>query len=613
MDEGDISFGEVETRPIEKGERPDQSREWAVTPYGEPDPEAPFRIYVDLDSFADMETHASSDTSVELGGILLGKQHVDDKGRPFVWVKDSLRAKFYESSISRFKFTHDTFAEFTREQEEVAPDLDQVGWYHTHPGWGIFLSGYDTFIHENHFDFPLHIAYVIDPCNNDRGCFHWLEPADAEAAGLVGVRATGDDPSDDTPGRPVTGKDGRVLPTKPIPGFYVVAARERRAELEDTVARVEGRRGESGVGFGGGIGGAGGDGYTAGAARGFAGGGTGVGPSGPPIIVNAGGGRSPLAAAAFAVLSLLVLAQTGVLLMVYQRNLESATRAETDLLRAQLERERERHEKSAAAVVDAVATGLQRDMLRSLTADARIGGEPFLRKYEELFAEAAALREKARAADAAGRLSATLLVERDQAKAELDKVRAERDSLASQKKRADEAERKLAVAVAERDAAGSKAEDLAAKLRDSEAANAKYKEDRPKLDDLHRYEESASFWQTVSLFALPVAAVSSAGAFLLWRTGQTPGAGRPAVRVGSASSTADVFGNNGNGDGEGNGNGNGDGGPGGSLPTPAPGTTASAGPADGLSPSPAPASPPTTPSAAGTPPVRPGDEMRIDS
>ena len=48
-----------------------------------------------------------------------------------------------------------------------------VGWYHTHPGWSVFLSGMDLFICNNFFNRPLDVALVIDPCKQDRGWFQW--------------------------------------------------------------------------------------------------------------------------------------------------------------------------------------------------------------------------------------------------------------------------------------------------------------------------------------------------------------------------------------------------------------------------------------------------------
>src|SRR5262245_25919176 len=99
-----------------------------------------------------MEDHAQSDTTVELGGVLLGGVHEDEDGKPFVVVTDSLRAQHYESTKGSFKFTHDTWSQITREREEFPAELQMVGWYHTHPDWGVFLSGMDMFICDNFFN-----------------------------------------------------------------------------------------------------------------------------------------------------------------------------------------------------------------------------------------------------------------------------------------------------------------------------------------------------------------------------------------------------------------------------------------------------------------------------
>ena len=46
-----------------------------------------------------------------------------------------------------------------------------VGWYHTHPDFGIFLSDYDVFIHQHFFSGPGQIALVIDPVRKLEGVF----------------------------------------------------------------------------------------------------------------------------------------------------------------------------------------------------------------------------------------------------------------------------------------------------------------------------------------------------------------------------------------------------------------------------------------------------------
>src|SRR5262249_13853982 len=133
-----------------------------------------------------IERHALRDTTVELGGILLGKECLDEhSGQPFVWVTESIEAKHYENTQASFTYTHDSWEEITRERDRLHPDLDIVGWYHTHPDFGIFLSSHDLFIHKNFFDQPLQVAYVADPIRPTRGFLRWR---DGVLEGFAGCR-----------------------------------------------------------------------------------------------------------------------------------------------------------------------------------------------------------------------------------------------------------------------------------------------------------------------------------------------------------------------------------------------------------------------------------------
>lgn len=174
-DGGEMVFDEVTYREPVRARRPDRDRRWATIAYEVP-AVGDLPIYLDLQPADAIERHALRDTSVELGGILLGRECLcDQTGEPFVWVTQSLEAKHYENTQASFTYTHDSWEEITRERDKFYPDLDIVGWYHTHPNFGIFLSGHDLFIHRNYFARPLLVAYVVDPIRGDRGFFRWRD------------------------------------------------------------------------------------------------------------------------------------------------------------------------------------------------------------------------------------------------------------------------------------------------------------------------------------------------------------------------------------------------------------------------------------------------------
>ena len=168
----DIQFGDVEFQGPDKAQRPDEDAHFAIVDCGEIKSDD-LPIYVDLDVMRDMEAHARTNTDVELGGVMLGGQYVDADGNPFVVVSDSLRAEHFEATRGSFKFTHETWEQITRRRDDFSADLQMVGWYHTHPDWGVFLSGMDLFICDHFFNRPLDVALVIDPCRDDRGWFQW--------------------------------------------------------------------------------------------------------------------------------------------------------------------------------------------------------------------------------------------------------------------------------------------------------------------------------------------------------------------------------------------------------------------------------------------------------
>jgi len=186
-----ISLGPSRRRPAERRDPPDRQagltvvevRRTGDTNKRSMSPALP--IYVSRRACEAAERHAAGDTSREVGGVLLGRYCEGPDGE-FVQIEDALPAEAAESRAARITFTHETWARFAQRCEARGDDLQIVGWYHTHPGFGIFLSGHDLFIHRNFFTEPWHVALVIDPVRGDRGFFQWEEtrvPAHGRAGG----------------------------------------------------------------------------------------------------------------------------------------------------------------------------------------------------------------------------------------------------------------------------------------------------------------------------------------------------------------------------------------------------------------------------------------------
>lgn len=175
----DVQFGEVQFSDVPSSTRPtaddlpDRNGHYGTAEVRRVQTVqfAPTKVLVDLDAMLDMQEHAAEDTSVELGGILLGHRGVQADGTPYVVISDSLRARHYRATRGSFTFTHATWADLHQQREALPASTEIVGWYHTHPGWSVFLSDMDVFICDHFFPHPDDIALVIDPSSGDTGLF----------------------------------------------------------------------------------------------------------------------------------------------------------------------------------------------------------------------------------------------------------------------------------------------------------------------------------------------------------------------------------------------------------------------------------------------------------
>jgi len=128
------------------------------------------RIRVAVDVLDTIDEHVRVDTSVEQGGVLVG--HVDPESGTTV-VTGSIVAVGAVSQVASLTFTHETWDHVNQVLADEHPGDQMVGWYHSHPRFGIFLSEYDQFIHQNFFAAPHHVAYVVDPVDGEHGFFGW--------------------------------------------------------------------------------------------------------------------------------------------------------------------------------------------------------------------------------------------------------------------------------------------------------------------------------------------------------------------------------------------------------------------------------------------------------
>ena len=112
--------------------------------------------------------HARSNRKTEVCGVLIGTE-----GSGITKVEACVAGESAAQGGAHVTFTQDTWEHIYKIKDRDYPNERIVGWYHSHPGFGVFLSDHDTFIHKNFFSSETQVAWVYDPHSDEEGCFGW--------------------------------------------------------------------------------------------------------------------------------------------------------------------------------------------------------------------------------------------------------------------------------------------------------------------------------------------------------------------------------------------------------------------------------------------------------
>jgi len=126
----------------------------------------PLRVAIDRSAYGDIAAHARETLDRDICGVLAGALCADDEG-PFVHVEAAVRGSAADQGHTHVTFTHDTWNAIHQTMEKEHPKLQIVGWYHSHPGFGVEFSEMDLFIQRNFFSGPSQVAIVTDPLGGD--------------------------------------------------------------------------------------------------------------------------------------------------------------------------------------------------------------------------------------------------------------------------------------------------------------------------------------------------------------------------------------------------------------------------------------------------------------
>ena len=154
-----------------------EQREFPVEKLGLAQRPPGFQVVVPRSVLNEIKKFGRASMRSEVGGMLVGVICWDKE--PYVEIEAAIEGKYTDNLSSSVTFTSQTWDYVHAQKDLRYPNSKIVGWYHTHPSFGVFLSKYDLFICRETFNAPFHVAYVFDPHIEDlpesEGFFVWKD------------------------------------------------------------------------------------------------------------------------------------------------------------------------------------------------------------------------------------------------------------------------------------------------------------------------------------------------------------------------------------------------------------------------------------------------------
>jgi len=128
-----------------------------------------FDVYIKDEVISSFEFLAESfgEKRLEAMGLLLGKCF-SLNGKKWVIVDELITSQTDSSAVS-VRFSEKFFEELVREYGKNKSGKIIIGWIHSHPGYGCFLSGTDLATQKSYFSKDFNVAFVVDPKKTENG------------------------------------------------------------------------------------------------------------------------------------------------------------------------------------------------------------------------------------------------------------------------------------------------------------------------------------------------------------------------------------------------------------------------------------------------------------
>lgn len=129
------------------------------------------QVYILKEALEALTKHLEADVSVEHGGILFGQAYTDSEHGIYVEITAAVAAPRTIGTGVHLEFTPETWQGIMNYAKKAHIEANIVGWYHSHPNLGVFMSGTDMRTQRAFFSHPWCVSIIYDPVRNKIGYF----------------------------------------------------------------------------------------------------------------------------------------------------------------------------------------------------------------------------------------------------------------------------------------------------------------------------------------------------------------------------------------------------------------------------------------------------------
>ena len=129
------------------------------------------KVYILHSALTALKEHLETNISVEQGGILFGQAYNDSEHGIYVEITAAVPAPATIGTGAHLEFTSDSWQGIMDYSKSTHPEANIVGWYHSHPNIGVFMSGTDMRTQRAFFYHSWCVSIVCDPVRKQIGYF----------------------------------------------------------------------------------------------------------------------------------------------------------------------------------------------------------------------------------------------------------------------------------------------------------------------------------------------------------------------------------------------------------------------------------------------------------